>query len=161
MDAERLKQALSIGLKTLKDSGSKAAAARVNTQKVFSIFIFKILYSYTNIIPILYGTILALNLKLKKDSTYEFIIQINKEFKLNDSLISVLILLSLINKKQNLKSLLVELPFSEMAIRYHLRKLILKKLLTLELDPIDKRRKNIIPTKHFFTKIKKIDQMSP
>ena len=28
MDAERLKQALSIGLKTLKDSGSKAAAAR-------------------------------------------------------------------------------------------------------------------------------------
>jgi hypothetical protein len=29
MDAERLKQALSIGLKTLKDSGSKAAAARV------------------------------------------------------------------------------------------------------------------------------------
>ena len=28
IDAERLKQALSIGLKTLKDSGSKAAAAR-------------------------------------------------------------------------------------------------------------------------------------
>ena len=28
LDAERLKQALSIGLKTLKDSGSKAAAAR-------------------------------------------------------------------------------------------------------------------------------------
>ncbi len=28
MDAERLKQALSIGLKTLKDTGSKAAAAR-------------------------------------------------------------------------------------------------------------------------------------
>ena len=28
MDADRLKQALSIGLKTLKDSGSKAAAAR-------------------------------------------------------------------------------------------------------------------------------------
>lgn len=28
LDADRLKQALSIGLKTLKDSGSKAAAAR-------------------------------------------------------------------------------------------------------------------------------------
>jgi hypothetical protein len=28
LDSERLKQALSIGLKTLKDSGSKAAAAR-------------------------------------------------------------------------------------------------------------------------------------
>jgi|GEM_PF-2717539 len=28
IDSERLKQALSIGLKTLKDSGSKAAAAR-------------------------------------------------------------------------------------------------------------------------------------
>ena len=62
--------------------------------------------------------------------TYDFITQLNKSLKFDTSLIPLLILLLVIrnkNEKITIKILMTELPFSEMGIRYHLRKLIKKK----------------------------------
>jgi len=92
--------------------------------------------------------------------TYDFIIQLNKSLKFDASLIPLLILLMMMrnkNEKITIKILMSELPFSEMGIRYHLRKLLFKKILKLEKDPNDKRIKIILPTEKFYAILKLIE----
>jgi hypothetical protein len=96
---------------------------------------------------------------LKNIQTYDFIVELNKAFKFDSSLIPLLILLLILknkNKKITVKLLMAELPFSEMGIRYHLRKLILKKILILKEDTNDRRIKIISTTLNFSIMISKL-----
>ena len=92
--------------------------------------------------------------------TYDFITRLNKSLKFDTSLIPLLIILLVISKKKEkitIKILMTELPFSEMGIRYHLRKLIFKKILKLKKDSNDARKKIILPTGKFYEILKLIE----
>jgi len=97
---------------------------------------------------------------LNNYQTYDFITRLNKSLKFDTSLIPLLIILLVISKKKEkitIKILMTELPFSEMGIRYHLRKLIFKKILKLKKDSNDARKKIILPTGKFYEILKLIE----
>ena len=121
---------------------------------VFSASLFDMKYEKLHFPYIYYFT------KVEIDQTYDFIIQLNKSLKFDASLIPLLIILLVISKKKEkitIKILMTELPFSEMGIRYHLRKLLFKKILKLKKDPNDARKKNLLPTEKLYEILKLIE----
>jgi hypothetical protein len=87
---------------------------------------------------------------VEKDKFLSWLNQLTKLMPIDASMIPLLIIFTVIIKGKKgiyFKVLMAELPYSEMGVRYHFRRLIRKKLLKLKLDDDDKRRKIILPTK--------------
>jgi len=96
-----------------------------------------------------------------KDQFLSWLNQSIKLLPIDASMIPLLIIFTVIvkGKKKGIyfKVLMTELPYSEMGVRYHFRKLIRKKLLKLKVDDDDKRRKIILPTKKLIDLIDTIE----
>ncbi len=73
------------------------------------------------------------------------------------STIPLLILLTVASQDENdgisVKELVNSLPFSEMGVRYHLNRLVKKKLLIIKIDVNDRRRRILQPARKLIERL--------